>query len=325
MPCGRLKSCSDSHPREDCTFLKTLRRRGCLDPFDHEKYPLWTALITPFETDGGIDRNSLKNLIKEQETASNALLLLGSTGEALNMSTNDKMRVLSIAFETASRVPVMVGIGGINLSATLEWLEYLEKLPVDAYLSVVPPYVRPGKVGQTEWFKALLDRSSRPVMIYNVPSRTGCALSLDALKSLGSHPRLQAVKEAGGSTEDFKHYAQTAPSLTFYSGDDPLFPELVSLGARGLISVASNVWPQETRSYCRAALAGKLSPHDTTLWRESTSLLFHAGNPVTVKHLLREIGRIESPRCLPPLSSREEIQIRNLLDAHEKIRHWYQR
>ena len=294
-----------------------------MEPFNPKHYPLWTALITPLTADGEIDRSSLKNLIREQEAADNALLLLGSTGESLNMSTDNKMKVLSIAFETPPKVPVMVGIGGINLTATLEWIEYLEKIPLHAYLSVVPPYSRPGPRGQIEWFKALLDKSSRPFMLYNVPSRTGCALSPDVLARLSHHSRLQAVKEASGNAESFRRYIQAAPSLTFYSGDDPLLPRFVPSGARGLVSVASNVWPRETHRYCQSALEGKLSPEDKTLWQECTRLLFHAGNPVTLKHLLREIGKIESPDCLPPLSCREEIQTENLLQAHNKIQNWY--
>ena len=260
----------------------------------------------------------------EQQAAGNALLLLGSTGESLNMSKDDKMKVFSIAFETAPNLPVMAGVGGTHLDATLKWMEYLEKLPIHAYLAVVPPYARPGKMGQIEWFKALLDRSSRPIMIYNVPSRTGCTLEADALKTLSEHPRLQAVKEAGGNTQDFRHYCQCAPTLSFYSGDDPLLPKFVPFGARGLVSVASNIWPRETRRYCQLALEKKLSPADKALWKRCSQLLFHAGNPVTVKHLLWKTGRIESPRCYPPLSCREEISTQKLMNAHQKIQDWYQ-
>ena len=294
-----------------------------MNPLDHTKYPLWTALVTPLTADGEVDRNSLKGLLRKQEAADNALLLLGSTGESLNMSTKDRMKVLSIAFESVPTVPVMVGLGGSNLAATLEWMEYLKKLPIHAYLAVVPPYARPGSMGQIEWFRTLLEASDRPVIIYNVPSRAGCSLSTDALKTLAVHPRLQGIKEAGGSTESFRRYFQIAPTLTFYSGDDPLLPEFIPLGAKGLISVASNVWPGETRSYCQQALAGKLSSQEQTLWKECSELLFCAGNPVTVKHLLWKTGQMESPRCLPPLSCREDIPTSQLLEAHQKIQDWY--
>ena len=288
------------------------------------QYPLWTALITPLTADGGIDRNATKNLIQAQEAAGNALLLLGSTGESLNMSADNKMKVLSIAFESVPGVPVMVGLGGINLAATLEWMEYLEKLPIQAYLAVVPPYSRPGPVGQREWFQALLKKSSRPIMLYNVPSRSGQPLFPETLQALAEHPKLWAVKEAGGDTESFRRYTQSAPQLPFYSGDDPLLPEFVPLGARGLVSVASNVWPRETHRYCKMALEGALSDKEQKCWRDCSEFLFHAGNPVTVKHLLWKTGQIESPRCFPPLSGQEEIQTEKLLEAHKSIQDWYQ-
>ena len=298
--------------------------RGSLETFDLNNYPLWTALITPLTADGEIDRPSLKNLIRSQTSAGNALLLLGSTGESLAMNRDDKMRVLSIAFEENSSVPVMVGLGGINLPETLKWMEYLEKLPIHAYLAVVPPYARPGSVGQQEWFHSLLEASSRPAMLYNVPSRTGAALSPHALSSLASHPRMWALKEAGGTRKSFRSYTRAAPSIAFYSGDDPLLPSYIPLGAKGLISVASNVWPKETHRYCQRALQQDLSPEEQELWRECTSELFHSGNPVTIKHLLVEIGRISSPLCLPPLSHRETIQTDQLMEAHLKIQSWYQ-
>ena len=293
-----------------------------MEPFDCDTYPIWTALVTPMTADGEIDRDGLKRLIAEQEAAGNALLLLGSTGESLNMSANDKMKVLSIAFENIPRVPVMVGLGGSHLSSCLEWVDYLEKLPVHSYLAPVPHYSRPGPVGQREWFTELLSRSTRGLMIYNVPSRTGQPLFAETLKVLAEHPRLLAVKEAGGDPDNFRRYAEAAPSLAFYSGDDPLLPEFVPLGARGLVSVAANIWPGETLKYCRKALRGELSPPEKILWKECTELLFHAGNPVTVKHLLWKTRKIESPVCLPPLSCQEEIRTQDLLEAHQKIQDW---
>ena len=289
---------------------------------DCEQYPLWTALVTPLTADGEIDRNSLKHLLSEQENAGNALLLLGSTGESLNMSTDNKKKFLSIAFERVPEVPVMVGLGGFNIAANLEWMDYLEKLPIQAYLAVVPPYAKPGPVGQREWFEALLEKSSRPIMLYNVPSRTGQPLFTETLAALAGHSQLWSVKEAGGDAKVFRRYIESAPTLSFYSGDDPLLPDLVPLGAKGLVSVAANIWPRETLTYCRMALENKLSSHDKNLWRECTQLLFHAGNPVTVKHLLWKSGKIESPLCLPPLSCREEIQTRELLEVHRKIEGW---
>ena len=235
-------------------------------------YPLWTAIITPMLGDGEVDYPGLAKLLKEQEEAENGVLLLGSTGESLNIDENERKKILHFALDKNLNVPIMVGVGGINLKETCAWVDYLETLRVDAYLMITPLYAKPGAEGQYQWFKTLLDRSKRPVMLYNVPSRTGVSLNVKTLAKLKTHPMLWAVKEASGKTLDFKNYRKAAPEVRFYSGDDAMMPDFAKLGAKGLVSVASNVWPKETHAYVLQSLDKSLKA--VKLWKDCSNSLF---------------------------------------------------
>lgn len=284
-------------------------------------YPLWTALITPMLRDGRVDGVSLKALVKEQDSAGNGILLLGSTGESLALGEKERRDILALVLAEKPSVPLMVGVGGINLGQTKAWVEYLNTLEgLHAYLMVTPLYAKPGPRGQEAWFQSLLDVATRPVMLYNIPSRTGIPLSHGALKNLTSHPRLWAIKEASGSTEEFARYQQDAPSACFYSGDDALMPDFSSLGAKGLVSVASNVWPRETHRYVRENLEKRFQDH--ALWLKASQSLFCASNPIPVKALLAHLGRIETPVLRLPLSDTDLGDTGPLLAQHKAVKNW---
>src|SRR3990167_2752445 len=124
---------------------------------DINSYQVWTAIVTPMSTDGSIDYDSFTTVLKEQEKADNAITILGSTGEALNIDEPERKEILDFALGLKLDVPLMVGVGGNNLKAQTDWVEYLNKLDFAAYLLVVPHYAKPGVHGQYGWFKALLD------------------------------------------------------------------------------------------------------------------------------------------------------------------------
>ena len=209
-------------------------------------YPLYTALITPLKEDSSVDYDALEGLLREQEEANNGILVLGSTGEALNLDKEEKEKIFKFASDLNLKVPLMAGIGGINLRETKEDINFLNELNYHCYLLVTPLYAKPGKVGQTDWFKALLDISKKPCMLYNVPSRTGTSLNIETVSELNSHPNFWAIKEASGSVDDFKNYVDATNGQLVYSGDDALMNDFARHGAKGLVSVASNVWPKET-------------------------------------------------------------------------------
>ena len=132
---------------------------------DIGSYIVWTAIITPMDEDGSLDLESFEKILRRQEAAGNAITILGSTGEALNIDESERKQILDFALGLKLKVPIMVGVGGINLHEQTKWIEYLNGLEVDAYLLVVPLYAKPGVHGQYGWFKHLLDTSKRPCML----------------------------------------------------------------------------------------------------------------------------------------------------------------
>lgn len=284
---------------------------------------IWTALTTPMHPNGEVDHQTLAERLKAQDEAGNGILLLGSTGEGLNLAPEERAAIVANALEQGLNVPLMVGLPGIEQSATLRWLEHLEGLKVQAYLAPVPLYAKPGPRGQYNWFKKLLDASSRSVMIYNIPGRTGAALSPWAMEKLAKHPNLWAVKESGGSLENLAAYRAAAPFVRLFCGDDGLFPEFAALRAEGLVSVAANLWPKATQEYVLKAINKKLFAKEKTLWRQSAQQLLAAGNPVTVKRLQHLIGQLPHPTCRPPLSAEEDIDEAALMETHRAIDSWF--
>jgi 4-hydroxy-tetrahydrodipicolinate synthase len=291
--------------------------------FNVVKYPLWTAVVTPMFPDGSIDFDGLKNLLEFQAKTNLGVVLLGSTGEGLSLGLEEKKRVLEFAVGLELKIPLMVGIPGFDLTQTLEWIDYCETLPISAYLMVVPLYSKPGPKGQELWFKSLMDKATRPCMLYNIPSRSGTFLHLETVKSLSFHPNFWAIKEASGSPEKFKEYVKQAPKIMVYSGDDELTPAFAPLGAKGLISVASNVWPRETALYVNYCLKGK-SALTSPVWGQACKALFMATNPIPVKALLHLRGMIAHSSVRLPLSDLDLGETDTLEKADRLIREWYE-
>ncbi len=285
--------------------------------------PLWTAVVTPLNEDLTIDLDSLERILRDQDEAGNGILILGSTGEALNLNLEERKNILNFVLDLGLKSPIMCGVGGINLTDTCEWVSYLDGLAIDAYLFVTPLYAKPGDEGQYEWFKTLMDVSNKPVMLYNVPGRAGASLSYEAVKRLSKHKAFWAIKEASGSPECFAKYVEAAgPQGRVYSGDDALLPEFTPLGAKGLVSVASNAWPTQTHAYTKACLTNELSDEEKNMWVEASNSMFVASNPVPVKWLMKEQGVIGSAALRPPLSIKDmksESIVRNM---NEKILKW---
>ena len=138
-----------------------------------EKFPLWTAMVTPMNTDGSIDFNSLENLLRKQEKAGNGVLVLGSTGEGLNLNEEEKREVVTFTKELDLDIPMMVGVGGFDLPAQADFIHFCNEVEPDALLLVTPLYAKPGAEGQFEWFSELMGETEIPCTLYNVPSRTG--------------------------------------------------------------------------------------------------------------------------------------------------------
>jgi len=285
------------------------------------QFPLWTAVVTPLTNEGKVDFTTLSHLITEQTNAQNGLLILGSTGEGLNLTLEQKKSILEHVLSLKPSSPIMVGVGGHQLEETLEWLSYLETLPLHAYLMVTPLYAKPGAHGQYEWFKTLMDKVTKPVMLYNVPGRTAVALSLTAVEKLSSHPNFWAIKEASGSVEKFKEYVKAAQGKGVFCGDDALMPDFALHGSCGLVSVASNTWPKETHHYVKECLA-KTFDHKE-LWTEASNSLFIASNPVPVKALMHLKKQIQTPKMVAPLSHLDLQDTSLLVKMDQQIQSWF--
>lgn len=289
--------------------------------FELNSYHLWTALVTPLSDDGSIDYKSLKKLVESQLEAKNGLLVLGSTGEAMSFSLEERKNILDYVIGLNVGLPIMVGVGGTNLLESMQWVQYLNGVQVDAYLMVTPLYSKPGFKGQLRWFETLLDCAERPCMLYNVPSRTGVSLHLEAVKELAGHARFWALKEASGSLEDYLKYQHAAgTSVRLYSGDDGMMPVFGKVGCAGCVSVASNVWPRETRQYVLDSLANR--ELDET-WNYACKALFVATNPIPIKALLQETGILETATLRLPLSAEDLNEKQVLRAANSSIEQWY--
>jgi 4-hydroxy-tetrahydrodipicolinate synthase len=290
-----------------------------------EKFPLWTAMVTPMNTDGSIDIDSFETLLKKQEEAGNGVLVLGSTGEGLNLNEEEKREVVTFTKGLDLNVPMMVGVGGFDLPAQADFIHFCNEVEPDALLLVTPLYAKPGAEGQFEWFSELMGETEIPCMLYNVPSRTGVKMHPSVPARLTHEfDHLMGVKEASGSVEEFKEFRRQAPKVKFYSGDDGLTPDFSKEGGVGLVSVASNVWPKATHKYTELCLNEEtegLFP----LWKNATDALFKAPNPVPAKVLLNRKGWIENDTVRLPLSLgdiTEEVE-QDLLKADKEISEWF--
>lgn len=288
---------------------------------DINAYQVWTAIITPMNADGTVDYESFEKLLNEQQAAGNAITILGSTGESLNIDESERKEILNFALGLNLEVPIMVGVGGINLNQQKEWVVYLNTLNLDCYLLVVPLYAKPGVHGQYGWFKALMDKAEKPCMLYNVPGRTAMKLELQTIEMIKTHERFWAIKEASGSEEEFSRYAEAAPNARMMSGDDPMLPAFAKLGAKGVVSVAANAWPEAVHEFARQCVASSFNDND--IWYQATKALFCASNPIPVKALLHDQGRIKTPEVRLPLSARDMPNIEIVRQANSSIETWF--
>ena len=183
-----------------------------------------------------------------------------------------------------------------------------------------PIYTKPGVFGQIHWFEQLLDKAAHPAMLYNIPGRAAVRLHPDAVKVLQKHERFLAIKDSSGMVDSGVEYRMVAPDIAVYCGDDYMMPATAIEGAVGLVSVASNAWPEATRRYVTHCL--KCEKLKDKIWWEVCKSLFSASNPIPVKALLKDIGEISNDVTRPPLSLEDLPSRQVLLDYHKVIKDW---
>ncbi len=288
-----------------------------------QKIPIWTALITPFFEDGRINFETLEQLVMTQSKAGNGLLLLGSTGEGLNITLEHKKAVISFCTRLNIEVPIMAGLGGFLLEEQLHFMHYCDGEGIDAFLLVAPIYAKPKKEGQLAWFSHLMKATKTPCMLYNVPSRTGTHMDPEVPAHIfTTFPHYLGLKEASGNLDHVRAFKAAAPKGPLYCGDDNLIKEFVALGAIGHVSVASNVWPEKTRHYWKLCTldSSKLLKE----WVPIVDTLFHAPSPIPAKVIMQYKGQIPSAHVRLPLdiNDLQPETLENLIEADKVLQHW---
>ena len=287
------------------------------------KFPIWTALITPFFEDGRIDFETLEQLVMTQSKAGNGLLLLGSTGEGLNIPLEQKKAIISFCTRLDIKVTLMVVLGGVLLEEQLHFMHHCDGEGVDAFLLVTPIYAKPKKEGQMAWFSHLMKATKTPCMLYNVPSRTGIHMDPEVPANIfATFPHYLGLKEASGNLDHVRAFKAAAPKSPLYCGDDNLIKEFVAEGAIGHISVASNVWPEKTYHYWKLC---NLDPSKLLKeWASIVETLFHAPSPIPAKAIMKHKGQIPSAHVRLPLdiNDLQPETLRTLIEADKTLQDW---
>lgn len=271
---------------------------------------LGLALITPFTNESEVDYPSLKKLIEFQITnGADFLCILCTTSETPCLTAEEKERVKKLIIEVNNkRLPILMGCGGNNTAAIVNELKTADFTGIDGILSVCPYYNKPSQEGLYQHFKAIAEASPLPVVLYNVPGRTGINMKAETTVRLArDFDNIVAIKEASGSLEQIDEIIKNKPSnFDVLSGDDALTFSAVASGAAGSISVIGNALPKQVSKMIRLEFRGEYEPARKIhhMFTELYSLLFVDGNPAGVKALLSEMGYIENNLRLPLVPTR---------------------
>lgn len=271
---------------------------------------LGIALVTPFTADGEVDYKAIVRLVEYQiQNGADFLCILATTGETPCLSTEEKENIKKLVVDTnRGRLPILMGCGGNNTRAVVEELKTADWTGIDGVLSVCPYYNKPSQEGLYQHFKAIAEASPLPVVLYNVPGRTGINMKSETTVRLARDcENIVAVKEASGSLEQVDEIIKNKPErFDVLSGDDALTFSMVASGAAGSISVIGNALPKEVSRMIRLEFKGEYEAARTIHHRftELYSLLFVDGNPAGVKALLHEMEFIENVLRLPLVPTR---------------------
>lgn len=264
-----------------------------------------TALVTPFRG-GGVDFDCLGRLIDRQiEAEIDALVICGTTGEASTLSELEQRRVLSFALERSSgRIPMIAGTGSNDTARAAEMSRFAARIGYDALLVVTPYYNKASEAGLIKHFSAIADASQKPIILYNVPTRTCCNITLPVYRELAKHEYIVGVKEASGNISAVAEIiAELGGYLDIYSGNDDQTLPMLALGGMGVISVVSNVIPAEMAALCRAWFDGDMMGCRVLHEKYLTLMkaMFYDVNPIPVKTAMEMMelctGELRLPLC----------------------------
>lgn len=271
---------------------------------------LGIALVTPFTQEGEVDYTALSRLIDYQlANGADFLCILATTGETPTLTAEEKAKIKQMVIEKAGdKVPVLMGCGGNNTAEVVRELKEADFAGIDGILSVCPYYNKPSQEGLYQHFKAIAAASPLPVVLYNVPGRTGVNLKAETTVRLAKDcPNIVAIKEASGSLEQVDEIIKNKPDcFDVISGDDALTFPMIACGAAGVISVIGNALPKEFSRMIRLEMKGEIEAARKIHHRftDLFNLLFVDGNPAGVKAMLHEMGMIENVLRLPLVPTR---------------------
>ena len=271
---------------------------------------LGIALVTPFKQDGTIDYDALKRLVEYQtDNGADFLCILGTTSEAPCLDHEEKEEIKRFVVDlNRGRLPILMGCGGNNTRAVIQELKSIDLQGIDGILSVCPYYNKPSQEGLYQHFRQIAENSALPLVLYNVPGRTGINMQAETTVRLANDcSNIIAIKEAAGSLEQVDEIIKNKPEhFEVLSGDDALAFPMIASGASGVISVIGNALPKEFSRMIRLEFNGEYEPARKIHHRftELYSLLFVDGNPAGVKALLHEMGFIENELRLPLVPTR---------------------
>ena len=280
------------------------------------------AVVTPMTEAGEIDLQAWEGLLQwHAQQGTDAVVVVGTTGESPTVTLAEAGELVRRAVVVlGDRVPVIAGTGTNSTASTIERTRALAAAGAQAALVVTPYYNKPTQEGLYQHFRAVADASPIPLILYNVPSRTGVDLLPDTVVRLAAHPRILGIKESTGSLARVEELvARCGKDLEIYSGEDPIAVQSIAAGARGLISVTANVAPALMHDLCEHALAGRLEEAEAIDDRLQGlhRALFTESNPIPVKWAVAELGHIPGGLRLPltPLSPQHHAVVREAMRA----------
>ena len=280
-----------------------------------------TALVTPFTTEGKLDEASVTRLARRQiDRGIHFLVPCGTTGESPSLSHTEKVRVTELVVKEANgQVPVLAGAGSYDTQAAVTLVADMAQAGVDGVLSVTPFYNKPTQEGLCRHFETIADSTDLPIVLYNVPSRTGCNIQPATLQRLALIPNIVGIKEASGNLLQMCEICRSIPDdFSVLSGDDAFTLPLIALGGHGVISVVANETPAEMASLVDLATAAKFTEarkvHEQLL--PLMQVNFIESNPIPVKAAMAALGLLEEIYRLPMVSPTDEsrTQINDVLN-----------
>ncbi len=278
------------------------------------------AIITPMQVDGSIDKKAMQALIEWHiQSGTEGIIVVGSTGESATLNHDEQFDLISFVIkQVAGRIPVIAGTGSNSTNVAIHLTENAKRAGADAALLVTPYYNKPPQQGLYQHYKAIAEAVDLPIIMYNVPGRTGCDLLPETIEQLAGIKNIIGVKEATGKIDRAEDILKRCGADFFvYSGDDDTGMELMLHGAKGVISVTANVAPQKMVSMCEAALQGNrtLAEKINAELQPLHKKLFLESNPIPAKYALHCMGKIQPGIRLPllPLDKRYHEEVKQAM------------